>query len=82
MKSNHHHHSHSHKQQQKKAQEQGDDTKERLKEKTLHAHNKAMPHGEGTSSPHEQHVGHAKYDDHGGHHDYHRMMIEDIKRRF
>lgn len=75
-------HDHDHGNPSQKAEEQADRTKERLKEKTLHAHRKAMPHGEDTPPPHKEHVGHAKHDEHGGHHDHHRMMIEDFKRRF
>lgn len=72
MEKGHAHHHNSHKQ----AEQKSGATKESLEEKTLHAHEKAMPHGEGTHPPHQEHVGH------GGHGDHHRMMIEDFKRRF
>ena len=72
--SHHHHHQHEH--PSKEAEKQKNEVEERLEEKTLHAHEKAMPHGAGTHPPHQEHVGH------GGHGDHHRMMIEDFKRRF
>ena len=54
---NNKHHHHSHKPTHKEAKEHAETTKERLEERTLHAHEKAMPHGEGISPPHDEHVG-------------------------
>lgn len=71
-----HHDHHQHERPSKEAEKQKNEVEELLKEKTLHAHEKAMPHGEGTPPPHQEHVGH------GGHGDHHRMMIDDFKRRF
>ena len=74
--SHHHHDHHQHEHPSKEPEKQKNEVEERLEEKTLHAHEKAMPHGAGTHPPHQEHVGH------GGHGDHHRMMIDDFKRRF
>ncbi|WP_210240318.1 copper-translocating P-type ATPase [Pontibacter mangrovi] len=79
---NHDHQHHQGKSQRQQAKDQKNQVTERLEEKTLHAHHKAMPHGEGTPPPHEEHIGHAEHGEHEGHHDHHRMMIEDFKKRF
>ncbi|WP_036774777.1 copper-translocating P-type ATPase [Pontibacter actiniarum] len=79
---NHDHKHHQGKSQRQQAKDQKNQVTERLEEKTLHAHHKAMPHGEGTPPPHEEHIGHAEHGEHEGHHDHHRMMIEDFKKRF
>ena len=63
--SNHHHGHDHHGSPSKKAEAQAGQTEERLEEKTLHAHRKAMPHGEGTPPPHEEHVGHEQHEEHG-----------------
>ena len=76
VKHSHHHDHHKHEHPSKGAEKQANEVEERLEEKTLHAHEKAMPHGEDTPPPHDEHVGHA------GHGDHHQMMIEDFKRRF
>ena len=78
-KHSHHHHNHQHEHPPKEAEKQANEVEERLEEKTLHAHENAMPHGEGTHPPHKEHVGH---DHHAGHKGHHQMMIEDFKRRF
>ena len=64
-------HKHHHQSAKGKAETEADRTAGHLEEKTLHAHNSAIPH--------EEHVGHGG---HGGGHDHHRMMIEDFKKRF
>ncbi|AKD04332.1 Cation-transporting P-type ATPase [Pontibacter korlensis] len=80
MQDDHHDHKlhgHNHKSPSRKIEDIAGKAAERLEEKTLHGHSHAMPHGEGTRPPHEEHMGH------GGHgHDHHRMMIEDFKKRF
>ena len=73
-----HSHEHEHNQHPQNNRSKIGRAEERLEEKTLHAHHKAMPHGEDTPPPHEEHMGHEA---HGGH-DHHRMMIEDFKKRF
>lgn len=86
MKHKHHHHSHG--QKNEKAQEQQEEIQEHLAEKTVHAHEKAIPEDEemGAHSGHDgndshtEHSGHAGHGEHG--HDHHRMMIRDFKRRF
>ena len=73
-------HSHDHSHHQKgKVQDDGQGTADHLKEKTLHAHEKAVPEKEKIGhKPKHGHEGHHG----GGHGDHHRMMIEDFKRRF
>ena len=52
--------------------------KDRLAEKTEHAHRKAMPdHQKKGHHPHKDHHGHD-----GMEHDHHRMMIADFRQRF
>ncbi|WP_017733998.1 copper-translocating P-type ATPase [Nafulsella turpanensis] len=80
-KHSHHHDHHQHKPSSKEAEKQANEVEERMEEKTLHAHEKAMPHGAG-HPPHKEHVGHDHHDHHGGHKGHHQMMIEDFKRRF
>jgi Cu2+-exporting ATPase len=73
-------HSHDHSHHRKdKVQNNGRGTADHLKEKTLHAHENAVPE--------KEKIGHKPKPEHGGHHgggheDHHRMMIEDFKRRF
>ncbi|GAB3832160.1 hypothetical protein GCM10028895_49490 [Pontibacter rugosus] len=43
-----HEHGHHHYSAKKQAEKALSQTEEQLEEKTLHAHRKAMPHGEGT----------------------------------
>ena len=81
-KHSHHHDHHKHEHPSKGAEKQANEVEERLEEKTLHAHEKAMPHGEGTHPPHSEHVGHDHHAGHGDHKGHHQMMIEDFKRRF
>lgn len=66
MKDEHHHHHHSGHSMHEKAEKQSDDVKDRMGEKTVHAHEKAMSH--------DQHDGHQGHD--------HGHMIDDFKRRF
>jgi Cu2+-exporting ATPase len=85
---------HSHHKPKDKAKDQAQKMEDHLKEKTLHAHDKAIPKKEkiGDRPPHHPkhhpHQEHAKHEDHdmhgghGGHGDHHRMMIQDFKRRF
>ena len=79
MKNPHKRHQHQ-QNKENKAQEKINKTAQKLEENTLHAHHEAMPHGEGTPPPHEEHMGHAEHGEHG--HDHHRMMIKDFKKRF
>jgi Cu2+-exporting ATPase len=54
-----------------------------LKEKTLHAHDKAIPEKDKVGhKPHHEHDMHHGHGDHAGHGDHHRMMIADFRRRF
>ncbi|GAA4429705.1 hypothetical protein GCM10023188_15460 [Pontibacter saemangeumensis] len=53
-----HEHEHGHHHAKEQAEKETGKIEERLEEKTLHAHRKAMPHGDGTDPPHEEHVGH------------------------
>ncbi|WP_017732255.1 copper-translocating P-type ATPase [Nafulsella turpanensis] len=80
--SHHQNDHHQHESSSKEAESQKNQVEERLEEKTLHAHQKAMPHGEGSHPPHHEHIGQGKHDHHGGHHNHHQMMIEDFKKRF
>jgi len=65
----HHHHRHQH--PAEKAREVRDNTENHLADKTLHAHNHAMPHGGHQPPAHGEHG-----------HDHHAMMINDFRKRF
>ncbi|WP_170312527.1 copper-translocating P-type ATPase [Botryobacter ruber] len=74
MNHEHHHHHNAKEQAERKAGK----VEERLEEKTLHGHTATMHQDTRHHPPHDEHAGHEA----GGHHDHHRMMIEDFKKRF
>ncbi|MFD2512474.1 copper-translocating P-type ATPase [Pontibacter locisalis] len=71
-------HQHPHHGAKGNAEKKVEGTEERLEEKTLHGHTEAMHKDTSGHPPHETHSDH----DTGGHHDHHRMMIADFKKKF